>query len=283
MGENISSFIPVPYSDYLARYQWLILGVGVFLMIMRFVNLIKQKKNSNRNRNDIRWKQHKPNIVRKDFESEQRQHQAITAIDKNTKNQSAELKALAQKVEWSALASGGSNFKTSYLHQSDQSRIEVLRSTGGKLFIFVFIAMGSIIPSILVYGMFKEDGFGLQLLFPLILGTIFTGVGILMLFHPKPRFFDKQLGWFWAGSKKLSNEQELSSLKLSARLNEIAAIQIIAERLSGKNSSYTSWEINLVSNDAKRLNVMDHGNQESILSDAQMLGEFLGVPVWENT
>jgi len=72
-------------------------------------------------------------------------------------------------------------------------------------------------------------------------------------------------------------------LKQSARLSEIAAIQIIDEHVSGsKGGSYSSWEINLVSEDGQRLNVMDHGNKESIIADAKKLGDFLGVPVWEN-
>ena len=59
---------------------------------------------------------------------------------------------------------------------------------------------------------------------------------------------------------------------------------MIPEGLSGsKAGSYTSWEINLVSRDAKHLNVLDHGHRESIISDVQLLVEFLGMPVWENT
>ena len=91
------------------------------------------------------------------------------------------------------------------------------------------------------------------------------------------------LDGFWAGSKRLSSDQELSLLKKSARLNDIAAIQIVSERLSDKNSSYTSSEINIISHDAQRLNLMDHGNRKSIQEDAQKLCEFLNVPVWENT
>ncbi|KAG1694857.1 hypothetical protein GQR58_006800 [Nymphon striatum] len=141
--------------------------------------------------------------------------------------------------------------------------------------------MGGLIPGFITYELVFDEGFGLEALGLMAFGLIFVGVGILMLFYPKPRVFDKQVGWFWAGSKNLTDEQEFLTLEKSARLNDIAAIQIVAERLSGKNSSYTSWEINLVSHDAKRLNVMDHGNHKSIKADAQMLSNFLNVPVWE--
>jgi len=41
-------------------------------------------------------------------------------------------------------------------------------------------------------------------------------------------------------------------------LSSIYAIQIIAERVSGKNSSFHSYEINLVLDGKKRVNVVDH-------------------------
>ena len=124
----------------------------------------------------------------------------------------------------------------------------------------------------------------MELLFPILFGGVFAAVGIGMIVWPRPRIFDLRLGWFWAGSNSLSREQQFSSLKKSTRHSEIAAIQVIAERISGnKGSNYTSWEINLVSGDGQRLNVMDHGKKASIIEDAQRLGEFLGVPVWENT
>ena len=291
MGESIHKLIPAPYSDDLIRYRWLILGLGIFLTITGFVNRIKQKRGLRRN--DSRWQKHSSqkhdslnknsNVVRKDFELEQRKQQFTSSINKNLGSQSAELKELAQKVEWSPFAGGGASFKTSFLYQTDQTRIEVLKSNGAKLFSGVFIALGGIVPAIITYSLIIEEGFGWEVIGIMAFGSIFVLAGVAMLYFPKPRVFDKQLGWFWAGSKKLSGEQELSLLKKSARLNEIAAIQIISERLSGKNSSYTSWEINLVSHDAQRLNVMDHGNKRSIQEDAQKLGEFLGVPVWENT
>ncbi len=288
MGESILKLIPSSYSEDLVRYKWLVLGLGIFLSITGFVNKLKQKRG--RNRNDTRWHKNNSNIIRKDFESEQKQEQFQTSYAKKFDNktnkklyrQTAVLNDLAKKIEWSPIAGGGANFKTSYLHQSNQSRVEILKSNGGKLFSAVFIGMGVIIPAIIIFSIIKEDGFDWQILFPFLIGSIFTAVGIVMLFFPKPRVFDKQTGWFWAGSKQLSSEQELSLLKKSTRLNEIAAIQIIPERLSGKNSTYTSWEINLISHDAQRLNVMDHGNKRSIQQDAQKLSEFLGVPVWEN-
>jgi Fe2+ transport system protein B len=41
------------------------------------------------------------------------------------------------------------------------------------------------------------------------------------------------------------------------------------------------YELNLVLKDGKRLNVMDHSRRAHIRSDAQRLGQFLKVPIWD--
>ena len=50
-----------------------------------------------------------------------------TRFTSNDNQGSSELNDLASKVEWTPIAGGGSNFKTSYLYKSNQSRIEVLK------------------------------------------------------------------------------------------------------------------------------------------------------------
>ena len=53
--------------------------------------------------------------------------------------------------------------------------------------------------------------------------------------------------------------------------------------MRGNKSAYYSYEMNLVLNDGKRLNVVDHGNQAKLREDAQTLATFLNVPVWDAT
>ena len=49
-----------------------------------------------------------------------------------------------------------------------------------------------------------------------------------------------------------------------------------------KNSSFTSYEINLILKDWSRINVIDHWNKNAILEDAKILWDFLRVRVWDN-
>ena len=293
-GDDFRNFFPVEYRAYvdeLIKYKWPLLAVGVVLSIFGTVTKVKQRlakaklePHSREGINDLSAN-HKAQIsnskfVKKDFIAEKDQHKIQQLIDK----QQGHLKELALKVDWKPLSGGGANFKTSSLKQIKSTRFEVIKSTGGLLFAGLFAVIGIGVAVIASYFIYKDKGFDGDILFTVTFGSIFAAVGIAMLYWPRPRVFDLRYGWFWAGNKSLSSEQNFMKLKKSARLSEIAVIQIIAERItSRKSGSYTSWEINLVSSNGDRLNVMDHGNKESIISDGQLLGEFLGVPIWENT
>ena len=291
---DFRNFFPSEYKTYaddLVKYKWPLLVMGVVLSILGTATKVKQrlakaklKSHSRHSVSDLSANQidDMPNsaFVKKNFIAEKNQHKVQQLIDK----QQGHLKELALKVDWKPLSSGGANFKTSNLKQIKSSRLEVIKSTGGLVFAGLFAVIGIGVAVIVSYFIYKEKGLDWDILFTVVFGSIFAAAGIAMLYWPRPRVFDLRYGWFWAGNKTLSREQDFMNLKKSARLSEIAVIQIIAERVTSReSSSYTSWEINLVSNNGDRLNVMDHGNQESIVSDAQLLGEFLGVPVWENT
>ena len=44
---------------------------------------------------------------------------------------------------------------------------------------------------------------------------------------------------------------------------------------------FYSYEINLVLKNGRRVNVADHGDLDSLRADADMLANFLEVPVWD--
>jgi len=291
LGIDLRDFFPNDdYSNYLndvLNYKWLLLVIGIILSILGRVTKVKKLRAKNRLNQSVSdlsdqssFEAPSSNFVKKGFVAEQYQHKAEQFVSR----QHGHLKELAMKVDWTPLNGGGANFKTSSLKRVSSSRLETSKSKGGFAFGGVFAIVGLGVMFGMSYSFYQENGLSLELLFPVLFGSVFAAVGIGMIIWPRPRIFDLRQGWFWAGSKSLRREQEFVSLKKSARLSDIAAIQVIAERVSGnKGGSYTSWEINLVSKGGERLNVMDHGNKMSIIDDAQFLSGFLGVPVWENT
>jgi len=213
----------------------------------------------------------------------------INAVNRPTFDPSRFDDPLAMSVQWTPIKGGGSNFGTHTFIENGANRVSFKATLSAKIFSFVFIATGLAIPLISITPSLSgqnESAIAIShILFPLLFGVVFTGVGIFMLrSYMKPVVFDKMTGYFWKGWKEPkpyngSGEQSGDAV----RLNEIHAIQIISEYISGDKKSYYSYELNLVLKNSERVNVIDHGNRNKIIEDANKLGNFLGKPVWNAT
>ena len=187
------------------------------------------------------------------------------------------------KTEWSPLEKGGSNFCTRKLVRVSPQRYEFRATVGAIAFysIFFFIGVGVSFFSI---SQFLSSGriFSAEVLFLGVFGLIFTSAGVLLFYFGTKRVvFDMQHGCFWKG--KIPDDELIyaTANELLMPFKEIHSIQLISEHLSDSDSSYYSYEMNLVSKDGVRTNVIDHGNLEKIREDASTLSEFLDVPVWD--
>ena len=192
---------------------------------------------------------------------------------------------LAKATQWTPLAKGGANFTTHIMDHSHPTKIRFKPSIGLYLFTLAFIG-GSIYMlvafenQLLTYGKWPnslEDY--LQTFGPFV----FVGFTILLIVKLMETIvFDKKRGIYWKGISKPSIRNRSSGSSKFTRLHRIHAIQIIAELCDGDDSSdYYSYELNLILKNAKRLQVIDHGNLQNIRSDGYELARFLGVPIWE--
>ncbi len=188
---------------------------------------------------------------------------------------------LALKIEWTPASRGGSSFRTHRLIQTEFSRVEFKASAGAKIFYSVFAIAG--LAFVTVFGIHLPSApFSVEEAVPLLIGAVFAVLGVLMFYWgTAPIVFDKGVGYFWKGRKSPQDVLEVSSLKKCARLDRIHAIQLIAEWVTTGKSSFYSYEINLVLEDARRMTVIDHGNLKWIREDAGKLSQFLGKPVWD--
>lgn len=190
---------------------------------------------------------------------------------------------IAMETDWSPAQRGGSNFKTHKLVQESEDFISFRATTGMLIFSGIFFTVGM--------GMLAAAGFfdlylgkidleeGKYIL--LGIGLIFAAVGGGMYYYSTmPIVFDKGSNTFWKGRKDPKSDMLNPKVKHLVDFQDIHAIQLLAERVSSKNGSYRSYEINLVLKDATRINVIDHGNRSSIVKDADILANFLNVPLW---
>ena len=64
-------------------------------------------------------------------------------------------------------------------------------------------------------------------------------------------------------------------------LESIRAIQLVREYVSGNKNSYYSYELNLVCSSGDRINIVDHSSLRAIREDAEVLANYLSLPVWD--
>ena len=192
--------------------------------------------------------------------------------------------SVAMQTEWGPAKGGGANFGTHKLVTVNPSRLEFKASIGAKLFylLFLFVGLGVLI-GFSVKGISSGTlGLNADTVLPLVFGSIFALAGGGMFYvGTAPIVFDKQKGWFWKGRKAPDRVFDKSAIKHLAEIGQIHALQLISEHCSGDKSSYYSYEINIVLEDGRRINDVDHGNEKRIRADADTLSEFLGIPLWD--
>lgn len=188
-------------------------------------------------------------------------------------NTSAEFK---NKIDWGPLKSGGTNIKTHKLVAVSSQRMEYKGAIRFVLFGLLFVIVGLGLTAFV----FMEGVSFWIVLF----GLVFAGPGAYIIkIALTPIVFDKTEGFFWKGKVSPRQASDISEIKTIAELEKIYGIQVIKEYVKssnkGRDTSYYSYEINLILNSGERLNVVDYGNANSILQDASTLSRFLNKPV----
>jgi hypothetical protein len=192
---------------------------------------------------------------------------------------------LALRTEWTPAKRGGASFRTHKLAAAGPNRIEFRAAAGAILFYLVFFLMGLGVFVALSVSWFSGAAvsFDLGMLVPLFISLIFIVLGAYMFYTgTAPIVFEKARGVYWKGRKGADEAIDMRNTGNFVRLDQVHAVQLIAEYVSGKNSYY-SYELNLVLEDGKRIAVVDHGNLDRIREDAGRLAMFLGKPLWDAT
>lgn len=203
-----------------------------------------------------------------------------TLIDSRENEISIPTDPLAQQTNWKPLKEGGTNFKTHKLHQIDHNRLVYKPSVQAWLF-----AVSMIVTPVLVGAFYFQDKPQIDekaMLFLIGVPILFMVVGGYQFYKLTAKIvFDKRKGIYFKGRKEPGYINALRA-KGAVDLSKVGAIQLISEYIKQqKGGSYYSHELNLVMDDGSRHNVIDHGSASAVHSDAQLLSQFLNVPVWD--
>jgi hypothetical protein len=187
---------------------------------------------------------------------------------------------VASRVSWDPLKPGGANFKT-HDFEVTSTHMAVRRSAAGFAFALVFAGFGGVFALIGLHILLNLGDFGGLAFF--FIGSLFVAVGVFLLRGGHRLTFDRRLGVYYRGKTYrpgvLPREEQ-------GPVSAIHAIQLLDERIrttsgSSGQSTYTSYEMNLVFVDGGRLNVLDHGKSEDVLEAARQLAGMLDVPIWQ--
>jgi hypothetical protein len=193
---------------------------------------------------------------------------------------------LAMQIDWTPAKGGGTNIRTHKLVAVNSTRLEFRASMGAILFYLVFLLLG--IGIMIGFPLSKLSSgnfsFSMDMVMTFFFGLLFAGVGgALLYFGTAPIVFDKKRGYFWKGRKAPHEVFDKGTLKHCTKLEQIHALQLLSEHCRGNKKSYYSYELNIVLEDGKRINVVDHGNQKKLRDDAATIADFLNIPVWDAT
>ena len=172
---------------------------------------------------------------------------------------------IAFKTSWEPLVGGGTNFCTHRVQKnaSLDGDVFVFKTTiQAYLFAFSFVAVGAML-AISSAAAKAPDQFAL-----IGLGIFAFGCWYLWSLRHKESRFDLY-------------SSELTKEKKSFDLKNAEAIQLIREYCGGSESSYYSYELNLICSDGSRINIVDHGALRKLREDAALLAEYLSIPVWD--
>lgn len=187
----------------------------------------------------------------------------------------------SHQVDWTPLKPGGSNFGTHYLVTPESGGRTILfkATKGGLAFGLLFLLIGVAVLIAMLWHIILGESWRL-LFIGLFIGFPFTAIGFyLMRWLTQPRVFDLISRDFYIGYKK----PEDNSQGAVTDLNRVKALQLITEKIRSSKSRYNSYELNLILHDGSRVAVVDHGNYEQMLMDAEQLAQSLHVPLWDNT
>jgi hypothetical protein len=135
-------------------------------------------------------------------------------------------------------------------------------------FCLIYVAVGIFLISLATYILVVSVKYDL-VIFLGGFGIAITTFGILLI-QPflKRANFDKTLDTF-------SNHKDRD-----VKLHHITALQINNKIIQRKNAlSYPCFELNLLTQHGRRINILNHNDQQQLIQDAQLLGTFLEVDV----
>ena len=180
--------------------------------------------------------------------------------------------AIGQHISWDAVKGSGSNFLSERLRKTALG-YKITSSSYLKFVAWSFFLMGLnyVAWTYIEFFEFSKEPLtfmhGGKLFFTS--GGPFLLVGTFLMFS--------------FGAKVYLNSQKRKILVGSEIIpfQQVYALQVLSKFIEGnKSGGYYCYEVNLVTQNGERHNLLNHGDKQYLLSDMVKISRFLKVPVW---
>lgn len=186
-----------------------------------------------------------------------------------------------EKVSTYLLNRGGPSFETHSLHKTRKNNLCFKLSPRLGFESIILFGLPLAFLAFIIYKYSNTNSFRFLLndtTWYLVFGY-FSFTLLLSLFGNLKYFtFSKRHNLYFKGFPLFPYQLAYSKYRLS----DIIAIQVLGEELINKESKLkrNSFELNLVLKNLKRIHVIDHNNLQGLLDDAEVLCNYLNVPLW---
>lgn len=178
---------------------------------------------------------------------------------------------IAYKTDWGPVASKRSGLYDLMLKPS-QGKLVAAYTKKAITSAYVYALIGMLLVLIGLSGLYIRGDIGIVLI------IFFCGIGVMLVWagvgyisKKKLFFFDKAAGIFYSRESRETK-----------RIADVHAIQVVSEFIRNMYDlpQVLYYELNLVLKDGTRLNVMKKYRRAEIEKAAEILGEYLVVPIW---
>ncbi len=194
---------------------------------------------------------------------------------------------LASKIDWQPLYCNGSRVQDYFLDDSDPQRIIFKCSKKKYAAAGVFIGIGLVALSLAIMAFFSDANQRLEMFgFAAFFGGVFLIAGTLMWrMTTVPKVFDLENSCYYQAKIKPNQLLDFATQQKTdfTSLSLIKALQIIHKESRHNGQAYASYQLNLILQDASRVNILSHSNYQAIIEGAEVLAKKLTVPLWDGS
>lgn len=184
--------------------------------------------------------------------------------------------AIGQQISWDATENSGSNFLSEHLKKTGFG-YKIASSSFMKFVAWSFFLVGvnQLVWTVVEYFQLTDRSLGFMKAGKMFFtsGGVFLIIGMFFIFYTA------------AKANILMRKRKIVVGGEVLDFNQLYALQVLEKFIEGGSSSsgsYFCYEVNLVTKQGVRYNLLNHGDKVFLLSDMAKLSKILKLPVWNN-